>query len=222
MSPAVQVFGRRNAETIHGLGRPESEKRQARSRGGGALTVGTLSEFTLVDYQPERLPPPSWGQRTPSLCGGRRAFRPRLRGRQRPSVCARCDAARRVVRFFLRRRHFGSPGRGSAVPTIVFHGDRDTTVHPSNGDHVIAQSKGATNLQEKVRRGRVPGGHSYSRTIHTDTSGRAIFEHWAIHGAGHAWSGGSPAGSYTDPRGPDAAREMLRFFREHPSSTATP
>jgi poly(3-hydroxybutyrate) depolymerase len=104
----------------------------------------------------------------------------------------------------------------SAVPTIVFHGDRDNTVHPRNGDHVIAQKR-TTNLQKKIHRGRVPGGHAYTRTIHTDASGRAILEHWEIHGAGHAWSGGSPAGSYTDPRGPDAAREMLRFFLEHPS-----
>ncbi len=110
-------------------------------------------------------------------------------------------------------------GNGSAVPTIVFHGDRDNTVHPRNGDHVIAQ-KWTTNLQKKVHRGRVPGGHAYTRTIHTDASGRAILEHWEIHGAGHAWSGGSSAGSYTDPRGPDAAREMLRFFLEHPSPPA--
>jgi poly(hydroxyalkanoate) depolymerase family esterase len=112
-------------------------------------------------------------------------------------------------------------GHGSAVPTIVFHGDRDNTVHPRNGDHVIAQKR-ITNLQKKIYRGRVPGGHAYTRTIHTDASGRAIFEHWDIHGAGHAWSGGSPAGSYTDPRGPDAAREMLRFFLEHPSPAAAP
>jgi len=110
---------------------------------------------------------------------------------------------------------------GSAVPTIVFHGDRDNTVHPRNGDHVIAQKR-TTNLQKNMHRGRVPGGHAYTRTIHTDASGRAILEHWEIHGAGHAWSGGSPAGSYTDPRGPDAAREMLRFFLEHPSPTAAP
>jgi poly(hydroxyalkanoate) depolymerase family esterase len=110
-------------------------------------------------------------------------------------------------------------GHGSVVPTIVFHGDRDTTVHPRNGDHVIAQ-KWTTNLQKQVHRGRVPGGHAYTRTIHTDASGRAMLEHWEIHGAGHAWSGGSSAGSYTDPRGPDAAREMLRFFLEHPSPPA--
>jgi poly(hydroxyalkanoate) depolymerase family esterase len=109
----------------------------------------------------------------------------------------------------------------SAVPTIVFHGDRDNTVHPRNGDHVISQTR-TKNLQKSVHRGRVPGGRAYTRTIHTDASGRAILEHWEIHGAGHAWSGGSPAGSYTDPRGPDAAREMLRFFLEHPSPTAAP
>jgi poly(hydroxyalkanoate) depolymerase family esterase len=101
---------------------------------------------------------------------------------------------------------------GSPVPTIVFHGDRDTTVHPDNGDRILKQSAHAASPTTKVLRGRVPDGHAYTRTIVTDRSGRAVSEHWKIHGAGHAWSGGSPAGSYTDPRGPDATREMLRFF----------
>ena len=106
-------------------------------------------------------------------------------------------------------------GDEQTVPTIVFHGDRDTTVHPRNGDHIIAQSMRTTNSRKTVHRDRVPGGYAYTRTIHIDPSGRAILEHWEIHGAGHAWSGGSTAGSYTDPRGPDAAKEMLRFFLEH-------
>ena len=104
---------------------------------------------------------------------------------------------------------------GSPVPTIVFHGDRDTTVHPDNGDRILEQSAKATSPTTKVLRGGVPDGHAYTRTILTDGGGRVISEHWNIHGAGHAWSGGSPAGSYTDPRGPDATREMLRFFLEH-------
>lgn len=109
------------------------------------------------------------------------------------------------------------PEDRSSVPTIVFHGDRDTVVHPRNADHVITRSIRATSWQRKVRRGQVPGGHAYTCTIHTDANGQAIVEQWCIHGAGHAWSGGSPAGSYTDPRGPDAAKEMLRFFRDHPA-----
>jgi poly(hydroxyalkanoate) depolymerase family esterase len=107
------------------------------------------------------------------------------------------------------------PTGGPTVPTIVFHGDRDMTVHPSNADHILEQSARTTSTQKILYRGRVPGGHAYTRAVHTDASGRGIFEHWNIHGAGHAWSGGSPAGSYTDPRGPDATREMLRFFLEH-------
>jgi poly(hydroxyalkanoate) depolymerase family esterase len=101
------------------------------------------------------------------------------------------------------------------VPTIVFHGDRDTTVHPNNGDRIVGHSTKVTSSTTKVLRGRVPHGHAYTRSIVTDAGGRAISEHWTIHGAGHAWSGGSPSGSYTDPRGPDATREMLRFFLEH-------
>jgi poly(3-hydroxybutyrate) depolymerase len=101
------------------------------------------------------------------------------------------------------------------VPTIVFHGDRDSTVHPNNGDQVIAQSVKGGSTKRSVHRGQVAGGHAYTRTVHSDASGRHVFEHWSIHGAGHAWSGGSSAGSYTDPRGPDATEEMLRFFLEH-------
>jgi poly(hydroxyalkanoate) depolymerase family esterase len=107
------------------------------------------------------------------------------------------------------------PGDSSSVPTIVFHGDRDTTVHPNNGDQILDQFVKITRTQKTVHRGRIPDGHAYTRTIHTDAAGRGVLEHWNIHGAGHAWSGGSPAGSYTDPRGPDATREMLRFFLNH-------
>jgi len=104
------------------------------------------------------------------------------------------------------------------VPTIVFHGDRDTRVNPRNGDDVVGRL-GATaerELEQNLQRGKVPGGHSYSRTLYRDGLGRTVLEQWLVHGLDHAWSGGSPEGSYTDPLGPDASREILRFFLEHP------
>ncbi|KGT81192.1 PHB depolymerase family esterase [Bradyrhizobium japonicum] len=130
-----------------------------------------------------------------------------------------CGAASDLSSAFVAMRQGGgskaiADGKTS-VPTIVFHGDRDTTVHPKNGDQIIEQSARAKRPTTKVLRGRVPHGHAYTRTVLIDGAGRAISEHWNIDGAGHAWSGGSPAGSYTDPQGPDAAREMLRFFLEH-------
>jgi poly(hydroxyalkanoate) depolymerase family esterase len=106
--------------------------------------------------------------------------------------------------------------RRRVVPTIVFHGDQDRTVHPRNGDEVLAQARSMSpELQKTVESGRVPGGLSYSRTRLADATGHVILEHWIINGGGHSWSGGSPTGSYTDPRGPEASKEMLRFFLEH-------
>jgi poly(hydroxyalkanoate) depolymerase family esterase len=138
-----------------------------------------------------------------------------------------CGAARDMPSAFAAMRQGAGPGveprAGAAaarmVPAIVFHADRDTTVHPRNGDQVIAQAAAhpaADGLRVAVERGQVPGGHAFSRTRHLDAAGRAVLEQWLVHGGGHAWSGGSPAGSYTDPRGPDASREMLRFFLSHP------
>jgi poly(hydroxyalkanoate) depolymerase family esterase len=109
-----------------------------------------------------------------------------------------------------------SPGAaaGRVVPAIVFHGDRDATVHPRNGAQVASQcvDRHDESLDVVVQRGQVPGGHAYTCTVHKDAAGRILLEHWEVHGAGHAWFGGSTAGSYTDPNGPEAAREMMRFF----------
>ena len=106
----------------------------------------------------------------------------------------------------------GRRGRGAShardVPMIVFHGDRDTTVHPSNGEH-----RPMADTLEKTEQGHA-NGRAYTRTTHWNAAGEPVLEHWLVHGAAHAWSGGSPHGSYTDPLGPDASREMLRFFRQ--------
>ena len=117
-------------------------------------------------------------------------------------------------------RRASGPGSGKNMPVIVFHGDRDHTVNPANGEQALAQCvadntsppAGATEPGVKMEKGQVPNGRSYTRTVRHDDSGKPIAEHWVIHGAGHAWSGGSSQGSYTDPKGPHAAKEMVRFF----------
>jgi poly(3-hydroxybutyrate) depolymerase len=113
------------------------------------------------------------------------------------------------------------------VPAIVFHGDHDKTVHPRNADLLLehycaAKTTGSRDEVDEltprgtVRQGQVPGGHAYTRATYRDAGGRDIVERWTVHGLGHAWSGGSSSGSYTDPKGPDASAEMVRFFNEHP------
>ena len=124
--------------------------------------------------------------------------------------------------------HQNAPTRGRvSVPMIVFHGDRDTTVHPRNAEQLLAHYRrvdstpGSRNTAGElvppvaVRKGQVPDGHAYTRATQRDAEGRPIMEQWIIHGLGHAWSGGSSAGSYTDAKGPDASAEMMRFFDQH-------
>ena len=109
--------------------------------------------------------------------------------------------------------------RTEIVPTIVFHGDRDTTVHPRNGDRLLAHldtgGRDRSSVRVTTRQGQVPGGHEYTRFAYHDADGRDLVERWSVHGLGHAWSGGSYPGSYTDPKGPDASAEMVRFFEQH-------
>jgi poly(hydroxyalkanoate) depolymerase family esterase len=99
---------------------------------------------------------------------------------------------------------------GQMPPTIVFHGDQDSVVHPVNGEQVIAPC--AADGCAEVQRGLSSNGRTYTRRVHRTSAGRVMAEHWTVHGAGHAWSGGSARGSYTDAQGPDASEEMLRFF----------
>ena len=108
---------------------------------------------------------------------------------------------------------FRADGAVPTPPTIVFHGDQDATVNPGNGVRVAAVSAADSDLQTES--GLVTNGLSYTK--HVFCSGKATVntEHWVVHGAGHAWSGGNVRGSYTDARGPSATREMLRFFFAH-------
>lgn len=112
----------------------------------------------------------------------------------------------------------GMPGqlRQSAVPTIVFHGKADSTVHPANGQALVAQAlKSYPALSQVTEKGASAAGTAFRRIRHNRPDGRSMVEYWELEGVGHAWSGGQLGGSYTDAGGPDASREMLRFFLQH-------
>ncbi len=126
-----------------------------------------------------------------------------------------CGVARDMPSAFSAMKQGGAAGlkaNGTLVRTIVFHGDNDSTVHAVNGEQVVTQVRARAKLHTVSQAGVSPGGVRYTRTTESNEAGRPVLEHWLLHGAGHAWSGGSPEGSYTDPRGPDASREMVRFF----------
>jgi poly(hydroxyalkanoate) depolymerase family esterase len=116
--------------------------------------------------------------------------------------------------FAAMRGAAAAEGSSAAPPTIVFHGDQDATVHPVNGERVAAAAGRNAEAAAPESLGAV-NGRDCTRKRWRDAAGRIVAEHWLVHGAGHAWSGGSARGSHSDVRGPDASAEMLRFFAQH-------
>jgi poly(hydroxyalkanoate) depolymerase family esterase len=130
-----------------------------------------------------------------------------------------CGAASDMAGAMMAMRGGGrgrtaDPAAPTFVPTIAFHGDRDHTVDRINSDEIIARAQAAFGgtLIEELDRSRAVSGRSFVCRTYRDGARVPRLAQWTINGAGHAWAGGNAAGSYTDPQGPDASREMVRFF----------
>jgi poly(hydroxyalkanoate) depolymerase family esterase len=109
----------------------------------------------------------------------------------------------------------GAAGQGGKVPLLVFQGGRDTTVAPVNAEALLAPWAQTATAETAT-------GPGWTRRVYRDGAGRVAAESWTVDQLGHAWSGGSPDGSYTDPSGPDASAELARFFRDQPGGGQSP
>jgi poly(hydroxyalkanoate) depolymerase family esterase len=121
-------------------------------------------------------------------------------------------SAMQVMRSGVDAETLVGAGPAAGGPIIVFHGDADFTVHPSNGTGIVRQFlDNAEGVSVATGTGSTRG-RAYERHVHRGADGRVVVEHWIVKGGRHAWSGGTGRGSYSDESGPNASLELLRFF----------
>lgn len=125
-----------------------------------------------------------------------------------------------------RRAFEAAAGNARRVPAIVFHGADDRIVAPVNADQAVGQWAQTNDLAadgqddddvdavaDGKEEGQAPNGKRYTRWFFKDHAGRVVLQKVVVSGMGHAWSGGDAAGSYTDPKGPDASAMTWEFFK---------
>jgi poly(hydroxyalkanoate) depolymerase family esterase len=129
-------------------------------------------------------------------------------------------AANDVMSAFGAMRSGAKGSKQPTLPTIIFHGTADKTVHPDNSQHIteaaLAGLKAAgLQLVKTASSNSHNGGEKIERLVYSTADGTPYIENWRIDGGAHAWSGGDAIGSYTDPDGPSASAAMLAFFLQH-------
>lgn len=126
-------------------------------------------------------------------------------------------AAHDLSSGFSTMRSGGTPDVAGRLPLIIFHGDSDSVVAPVNAERLLAARLAREDHLDRwpaplLQANPAASERQHTRTVFTDDTGGVVAELWLIHGTGHAWSGGAGSSGYTDPRGPDATAEMVRFF----------
>ncbi|MBY8870364.1 PHB depolymerase family esterase [Micromonospora sp. PLK6-60] len=119
--------------------------------------------------------------------------------------------------------------RARPVPVLVFQGGADPVVAPATADRIVGQwaqtddlaydgldDGDVTATPSRIERGQVPGGRTYTRSVHHGPDGTVLIEKYLIDGAGHVYPGGCSCSLYGDPTGPDASGLSWDFFLAHP------
>ena len=142
-----------------------------------------------------------------------------------PGAAKDVMSAFQVMRLGGQHRKLAEPQiREHRMPTIVFHGSADTTVHPDNSLSIVQAATAALTASglalqhNEARQSPQPADGNLrqaKRSVYRAGDGRSFVEHWTVDGSPHAWAGGNPEGSYTDPQAPGASAAMLAFFLQH-------
>lgn len=112
-----------------------------------------------------------------------------------------------------------------AMPVMVIHGDSDKVVSPRNADETVEQWLGVHRVLRQ--QGKLPAlgapvattsqdnGYTVRTREWRNLAGDAIVSDVRIEELGHAWSGGSTTGTFTDAKGPDASVLLANFCERH-------
>ena len=115
------------------------------------------------------------------------------------------------------------------MPTLIFHGGKDTTVPVANADKLVRQWQTTADLADdgtinasipaapvKTASQQSEGGRAYTVNRYEDGHGEEFVQYWLVPDMSHAWSGGCSCTAYSDPAGPDETVAMYDFFAGHP------